>query len=552
MKKRSFFNVAEYIRLSREDGDKTESDSIGNQKKLIADYLKDKDDLVLYDTYIDDGFTGTNYSRPAFIRMIDDIEAGNVNCVIVKDLSRFGRDYIDTGKYLERYFPDRNVRFISITDNIDSMKQAYDMLLPIKNIFNEQYARDISKKVHSAIKTKQKAGEFIGAFASYGYKKSPMDKNKLIIDEYAAEIVQRIFQMYISGIGKNSIASFLNKEGIVCPSEYKKLNGENYRNSHKLENTSYWTYSTINRILQNEMYVGNMVQGRKTQRMRGKQQVTDKEEWIVVKGTHEAIIDEDTWNKSQLLLKSRTRNLDLNNNMTVFAGFIKCGDCGRSLVRKNNICYCGTYVRSGRQYCTPHPMPCSVLEKIILEDLKMIIQSVDDLKELVRQNKVKAAEESQIKYHLLCNEKKKLNLELAKIRKLKKAVYEDYCEELISREEYITYRLDYLKREEQLTKQLAGLEERDVLEKKESLETSVDVDVGEGSGTGKITDEITHVIFEASWITHLLEFNSIEKLDRDIIVEMLHEIKVYENHKIEITYNFSDEIADLLKNQIEN
>ena len=151
MRKHILFNVAEYIRLSREDGDKAESDSIGNQRKLITDYLKDKDDFVLYDTYIDDGFTGTNFNRPSFKRMIADIEAGNVNCVIVKDLSRFGRDYIDTGKYLERYFPDNGVRFISITDNIDSMKQAYDMLLPIKNIFNEQYARDISKKVHASM-----------------------------------------------------------------------------------------------------------------------------------------------------------------------------------------------------------------------------------------------------------------------------------------------------------------------------------------------------------------------------------------------------------------
>ena len=162
-------------------------------------------------------------------------------------LSRFGRDYIETGKYLERCFPDRDVRFISITDT-----------------------------------------------------------------------------------------ATLNKEGIVCSSEYKKINSENYRNSHRTESTSYWTYSTIHRVLQNEMYVGNMVQGRKTQHMRGKQRATDKEDWIIVKGTHEAIIDEDTWNKAQDLLKRRTRNLNLNNNVTAFAGFIKCGDCGRSLVRKNN------------------------------------------------------------------------------------------------------------------------------------------------------------------------------------------------------------------------
>ena len=206
----NLFNVAVYIRLSREDGDKEESDSVGNQKKLLTEYVSRKDELILYDVYIDDGFTGTNFNRPAFKRMIKDIEAGKVNCVIVKDLSRFGRDYIDTGRYLEREFPELGVRFISITDGIDSMKQAYDMLLPIKNIFNEQYARDISKKVQTAVKTKQKAGEFIGAFTSYGYKKSPVDKNKLIIDEYSADVVRRIFSLYIKGYGKQKIAKLLN------------------------------------------------------------------------------------------------------------------------------------------------------------------------------------------------------------------------------------------------------------------------------------------------------------------------------------------------------
>ena len=523
--------MAEYIRLSREDGDKTESDSVGNQRKLITDYLKGKDEFVLYDTYIDDGFTGTNFKRPAFTRMIEDIEAGNVNCVIVKDLSRFGRDYIDTGKYLERYFPDRDIRFISITDNIDSMKQAYDMLLPIKNIFNEQYARDISKKVHSSMRAKQKAGEFIGAFTSYGYKKSPTDKNKLVIDEYAAGVVRRIFRMYVSGLGKNSIAVTLNKEGVVCPSEYKKMNGENYRNSHRLESTSYWTYSTINRLLQNEMYVGNMVQGRKTQRMRGKQRATDKEDWIIVKGTHEAIIDEDTWKKAQDLLKRRTRNLDLNTNMTMFAGYIKCGDCGRSLVKKVGTpghgegiinYYCGTYVRSGRQYCTPHPMSHLVLEKIILDDLKTIIQSVDDLREIVRETCQAAGAAKRV----TVNEKNWLNTELEKIRKLKKAIYEDYREELISKEEYVTFRQDYLKKEEQLEKQLKSLEEG------QDLQADTD-------------------IFETPCVKRLLELRSIEKLDRDIVVEMLHEIKVYENHKIEITYNFSDELAALFKSQMQ-
>lgn len=527
MKKLILFNVAEYIRLSREDGDKAESDSIGNQRKLITAYLKDKDDFILYDIYIDDGYTGTNFKRPSFQRMIADIEAGKVNCVIVKDLSRFGRDYIDTGKYLERYFPDNDVRFISITDNIDSLKQAYDMLLPIKNIFNEQYARDISRKVHASMQTKQKAGEFIGAFASYGYRKSPANKNKLVIDEYATGIVRRIFYMYISGTGKNSIATALNREGIVCPSEYKKLNGENYKNSHRLESTSYWTYSTINRILQNEMYAGNMVQGRKTQRMLSKQHALDKEDWIVVENTHEAIIDKETWEKVQSLLKHRTRNVDLNTNVGIFAGFLKCGDCGRSLVKKNGMSghgegsinyYCGTYVRSGRQYCTQHLMPHKILQKIILEDLRTIIQSIDDLQKVIKQNQTTAVT---VKRET-DNEKIRLNAELDKVQKLKKFIYEDYRNELISKEEFVAYRQDYLKKEELLTKQIKNTERQQDAE--------------------AIPD-----IFENPWITQLLELGYVEDLDRDIVVEMIHEVKVYESHKIKITYNFTNELESLFQ-----
>lgn len=329
----NLFNVAIYIRLSREDGDKEESDSVGNQRKLLTEYVNKHDDFILYDVYIDDGFTGTNFNRPDFHRMIADIEDNKVNCVVVKDLSRFGRDYIDTGRYLERIFPELNVRFISVTDNIDSMKQAYDMLLPIKNIFNEQYARDISNKIQATVKSKQKAGEFIGAFTSYGYKKSPANKNKLVIDEYASEVVKRVFTMYAQGIGKQSIAKILNAEGILCPSEYKKLNGENYKNCNRLEKTSYWTYSTIKVMLQNELYIGNMVQGKKHQRMRSKQRPVEKENWIRVENTHEPIIDRQLWDKVQKLLTKKHRDIDLETNKNIFAGFIKCGDCGRAMMK---------------------------------------------------------------------------------------------------------------------------------------------------------------------------------------------------------------------------
>ena len=519
------FNVAIYIRLSREDGDKEESDSVGNQRKLLAEYIAKKEDFILYDVYVDDGYSGTNFNRPSFQRMIADIEDGKVNCVVVKDLSRFGRDYIDTGRYLERYFPEMGVRFISVTDGIDSMKQAYDMLLPIKNIFNEQYARDISKKIQATVKSKQKAGEFIGAFTSYGYKKSPVDKNKLVIDDYAADVVRRIFSLYIQGYGKQKIAKLLNAEGVLCPAEYKKVNGENYKNCNRLESTTYWSYSTINSILHREMYVGNMVQGTKHQRMRSKQKKMPKEEWIIVENTHEPIIDKATWEKAQSLLQKRTRELDLETNKNIFAGFVKCGDCGRAMAKnmwrradgsKTYSLYCGTYKRNGKQYCTPHTLPMVVLEDIVLGDLKAIVDNVDNLKELVQSQSFTASKVKRI----ADTELSKIKAELERVKKLKKSVYEDYREELISKEEFLSYREDYLKKEELYSKQIEALEE-------------------------KKNDNVTEDVFETPWLKRLLELKDIEALDRDIVVEMISEIKVYENRKIKITYNFGNELEHL-------
>lgn len=519
------FNVAIYIRLSREDGDKEESDSVGNQRKLLAEYIAKKEDFILYDVYVDDGYSGTNFNRPSFQRMIADIEDGKVNCVVVKDLSRFGRDYIDTGRYLERYFPEMGVRFISVTDGIDSMKQAYDMLLPIKNIFNEQYARDISKKIQATVKSKQKAGEFIGAFTSYGYKKSPVDKNKLVIDDYAADVVRRIFSLYIQGYGKQKIAKLLNAEGVLCPAEYKKVNGENYKNCNRLESTTYWSYSTINSILHREMYVGNMVQGTKHQRMRSKQKKMPKEDWIIVENTHEPIIDKETWEKAQSLLKKRTRELDLETNKNIFAGFVKCGDCGRAMTKnmwrradgsKTYSLYCGTYKRNGKQYCTPHTLPMAVLEDIVLGDLKAIVDSVDNLKELVQSQSFTASKVKRI----ADTELGKIKAELERVKRLKKSIYEDYREELISKEEFLSYREDYLKKEELYSKQIEALEE-------------------------KKKDNVTEDVFETPWLKRLLELKDIESLDRDIVVEMISEIRVYENRKIKITYNFGNELEHL-------
>ena len=302
--------TALYCRLSREDGDRMESDSIGNQRKLLEEYIENHPDLTATECYADDGYTGTNFQRPAFQRMLRDVESGRIRCVLVKDLSRFGRDYIETGRYLERWLPEHGVRFIAVTDNIDSARGAYDMMMPLKNLFNTQYARDISQKVKSSLRAKQQRGEFIGAFASYGYCKDPQNHNRLVIDPPAAEVVRRIFTLFENGTGKLRIARQLNEEGIPCPSEYKRLTGEKYRNNHRLAATTYWTYATIHRILQNEMYIGNMEQGRDDRlQMHGKARRKERSLWTVVPGTHQPIIEQDQWRRVQTLLNAKGAGL---------------------------------------------------------------------------------------------------------------------------------------------------------------------------------------------------------------------------------------------------
>lgn len=512
------YNTALYIRLSREDGDREESDSVGNQRKLLLEYVNRDKDLIPYKEYVDDGYTGTNFQRPAFQEMMEDLKKGIIRCVIVKDLSRFGRDYIDTGYYLERVFPSMGVRFISISDRIDSIRQCYDMLLPIKNIFNEQYARDISHKIQATVKIKQKAGEFIGAFAGYGYQKDPGNRNRLIVDEYAASVVRRIYSLYSSGMGKQSIAKMLNEEGILCPSEYKKVNGENYKNGNRSETAPGWTYSTIHGMLQNELYIGTMVQGKKHQQMRGKQQIVDQSEWIRVKHTHEPIIDGATWRNVQQLLKSRQRGTYAEPGVNLFAGFLKCGDCGKAMVRngwqkadgkKVFSFYCGSYKRNGKSYCSPHHLKQEVLEQIVLKDLNTVIRSLDYRKLCFQQQNDDCENTSFDK------ERKKIKKEREDIRIRIRELYEDYKEQLLSKEEFLSYRNRYAEKEQLWERRLEEVEQRFM----ESQQKKRTIQLQE---------------------KEILQEKGITKLNREMVLEMIEEILVYENHIIRIRYRFAD------------
>lgn len=502
------WNTAGYLRLSREDGDKAESDSIANQRKLLEQYIAVHPELRLADFYQDDGYTGTNFDRPAFRRMEEDIKKGKINCVLVKDLSRFGRDYIEVGRYLEREFPARGIRFIAVNDHVDSTRGRYDMLLPMKNIFNTQYARDISDKVRSAIRTKQERGEFVGAFASYGYRKDPENHNHLLIDPPAAQVVRRIFDLFEEGCGKVRIAKTLNQEGIPSPSEYKRILGERYHNGRRMDRTTYWTYATVHRILQNQMYAGNMEQGRSLRAtMHGRAKQRAREDWTVVPDTHEAIILPEQWERVQVLLGRRTRELSFEQNQSPFAGFLRCGDCGRAMVKTKSaggIYYsCGSYKRYGPTVCSKHSISHAVLEEVVLEDLNRVIAAVGDMEKL--------ADEADA-HNVLSPKTQQGRLEegLERLYRLKKTAYEDFREGLISRKDFLRYREDYEHQERELNAQLEQLS-------------------GGGEESGR-----------HPWVEALLRQGKLTALDRITVAESVEQVLVFDDGHIDITYNFSN------------
>ena len=342
------YHVAIYLRLSKDDGDisfsdskKLESNSIHNQRELLISYLKKHPEMELYDEYKDDGWTGTNFERPDFRRMMEDVRAGKVNCILVKDLSRFGRDYIECGKYIEKIFPQLGIRFIALNDGFDtqSSNSTDSIVIPFKNLINDSYSRDISIKVRSNLEVKRRQGEFISNFAVYGYKKDKENKNHLVVDEYAAGIVQDIFKWAIEGHSPGSIALRLNQLGVLSPMEYKKSQGSKYKSKFKTGAQAKWSHVAVRRILQNEIYTGTMVQGRRTtpNHKTKKFIYKDQNDWVRVEGTHEAIISRPQFDLVQQILQEDTRASTENATVHPYCGRIFCGDCGAPIVRKTAV-----------------------------------------------------------------------------------------------------------------------------------------------------------------------------------------------------------------------
>lgn len=509
------WKIAMYLRLSNEDGDKAESESISSQRFIVSDYIKmNLKNGEIIGEFVDDGYTGTNFKRPKFQEMMNLVDKGEINCIIVKDLSRFGRDYIGVGEYLEKYFPLNDIRFISVNDGYDTANTNSndDFIMPIKNIFNAQYSKDISKKVKSAFRSLQGEGKFVGAFATYGYVKDPQDRHKIIIDEPAAKVVREIFSMYNSGIGKQTIARKLNERNIPCPSEYKRISGLKYTNSAKMKTTKYWTYSTIRKTLSNEMYIGNMVQNKSIRKtVRGKAKKNDESNWIITQGTHEPIISKEVWATTQDLLKRNTRQLDFHSNVGLFAGYIFCGNCGRAMSKITNkyksktvtTYVCGSYKRYGERVCKRNAVKLDFLEKIVLDKLNEQIEKAGEIKYSADNN----AETVSVDI-------KKYEISLEKIRRLKKGLYEDYREGMLTKEEYIRYKSDYDNEEFLLIGQIESVQNALNNEQKE-------VNV---------------------WIETLLNCKNITKLDRETVAKVLDRIVVTEKNEqleIEIIFKFT-------------
>ncbi len=368
MIKISNWNVAGYLRLSKEDNENMESNSIVNQRELIEQYIRNKKDLQLVDYYIDDGYSGTNFNRPGFRRLLQDMKNKKINCIIVKDLSRFARSHIEADMYFENIFPALNIRFISVIENIDSFENPEsldNLIVPFKNLLNDAYAKDISKKVRSALLTKRLNGEFIGTSATYGYLKDPKDKHKLIIDKVASKYVIQIFDSAKEGKTASEIANELNKSGILTPYTYKVKN-DNIGVDKK------WNTKMINVILQNRVYIGELIQGKKkVESYRTHKLITtNKDEWIITENHHEPIISKEKFEQVQEII-NKNKAARSNKEKDLFYSFLKCADCGSSFtlrkVKNYEYYHCTSYVRNSS--CTSHSIRKDKLVELVIEEL---------------------------------------------------------------------------------------------------------------------------------------------------------------------------------------
>ena len=539
MKNKQFkkiYHAAIYVRLSKEDGDvagasKAESNSISNQKELIRNFLKDKEDIVVVSERVDDGYSGSSFERPGFQQMLEDIRRGAVDCVIVKDLSRFGREYIDTGRYIERLFPALGVRFIAVNDHYDSLRgdgQGDEILVPFKNLINDAYCRDISVKIRSHLEVKRRNGEFIGAFAPYGYQKDGEDRHRLVVDAYAAGVVRDIFRMKLHGMSQDAIAGKLNRDGILSPMEYKNSRGINFRTAFRVKAASGWSPVAVRRILENEVYIGNLVQGRQsTPNHKVKKSIRkDKGDWVRVEKNHEPVVSERDFAVVQKLLGMDTRTAPDRESVYLLSGVAVCGDCGAPMVRKvssvNGKRYC-YYICSGHKAggsCGPHRIPVQALEDAVFVLLKRHIGCILDLERVLEYAGTVPFRDLDVRK--LEERREKLLGEAERCRELRMMLYEDMKDGVITKEDYVELHAAYEARGKE-AQEAAGKAEREI---RAVLEGDED---------------------KYRWISYFKEYRDIGELTRNVVVALISEVRVYDRENIEVVFDFADQYRQALE-----
>lgn len=532
------FKVAIYLRLSKEDDDlscssgaKSESNSISNQRKLIYDFMKSHPELELYDEYKDDGKSGSNFDRAEFQRMMKDIEAGKVNCVIVKDQSRFGRDYIDVGKYKEKIFPKLGVRFITINEGYDSLSatSSDDLAFTINSFVYDFYIRDISTKIRTNLTAKKQNGEYAGAFVAYGYVKDSNDKSKLVVDQFAADVVRDIFRWKIEGLSPQNIAVRLNELGIPSPAEYKKLSGSNYKTSFQTSSKAIWSHVSVRRILKNEIYLGVMIQGKRTTPNYKTKTVVAKaeSEWLRVEGTHEAIISVRDFELVQELLKDDTHCRAGDVTVPVYAGRIYCGDCGAAAVRKT-VSYAGKryvyYVCNANKHdktvCSRHSIREDVLDQVIYQTVRHQVDLLLDVDKALRQFENLSWEK-----HKLKQLDASIEIQEEVVRKnntLRLGIYEDLRAGLLDRSEYESLKKELAERIDEATAAIEKLNK----EKREILD-----------GVSK----------QQSWVEQFRQYENVTELTRPMVIHLIERINIFEDSNIEIVFRHRNQIEEILQ-----
>lgn len=534
------FMAGLYGRLSDEDRGKVdrfmESDSILNQRNYLhytvnqINMAENAIPIKVFDEYYDDDYTGITFDRPNFQRMMKDMEAGKIDCILVKDFSRFGRDYVRIIEYLERDFERKNhqIRFVAYSDHYDSLFDKPDIGVRILLFLNEEYSRSQSHKVTTGMESMMRAGKFIGAFAPYGYRKDPKDKHHLLVDPLVCGYVKEIFSMNLTeGLGAAEIARHFNNRRIDPPTVYKEKLGLNYKCGNRIHTSAYWSADTIRRILQDETYTGTLVQHKTSTKdfKRKKIEAVSRENWIKVANMHEPIISIEEFNAVKRLHQAMPKNRNKTENANIFAGLLKCGDCMHALVRhaekyKDKVYYsyhCRTHKRDF-SLCYANRIYEKILTDIILNDINRVIAALSDLEKVVHNDR---------NYTLCNNGNKDIHLrmekrkaELAKQQLLLTGAEEKWLLGKLSDARYEELLRKYKKEQEQMKQDIQLLEK--------SLEDNKD-------------------IFSDQWIKEFFKCGHVDKLTHEIMVEAVEGIYVYHDNKIVINYKFSEEIQQILE-----